>query len=328
MGASFITAVNTVLPFVLYLAFGYGVKRLGVVDEVFLKKLNRMVFQCFFPVMMFSNVYHIKTADLIRVPYVLTAVFSLLAVIILLILIVPRFVKGNPQRGVVIQGIYRSNFVLFALPMADSVFGTDGVATASVLIAIIVPLYNLAAVIILEMYHEKELAAGSGGTSAGTGGHIDFAVLFRNILKNPLIVGAIVGGLFLLFHLHLPQAVDQPVEAIADLTTPLALFVLGGTLRFRAIGPNRKYLIPTLAVKMILLPLIMTILSVQFSMSPIERFVLLVMYGSPTAVSSYAMAENMGGDGELAGQIVVIGTAVSVFTLFAWIVVYGQMGLL
>jgi len=53
-----------------------------------------------------------------------------------------------------------------------------------------------------------------------------------------------------------------------------------------------------------------------------------VMYGSPTAVSSYAMAENMGGDGELAGQIVVIGTAVSVFTLFAWIVVYGQMGLL
>ena len=152
--------------------------------------------------------------------------------------------------------------------------------------------------------------------------------MFRNILKNPLIVGAIVGGLFLLFHLHLPQAVDQPVEAIAGLTTPLALFVLGGTLRFRAIGPNRKYLIPTLAVKMILLPLIMTILSVQFSMSPIERFVLLVMYGSPTAVSSYAMAENMGGDGELAGQIVVIGTAVSVFTLFAWIVVYGQMGLL
>ncbi|MBR0398580.1 MAG: AEC family transporter [Eubacterium sp.] len=335
MKASFITALNTVLPFVLYLTFGYGVKRLGVVDETFLKKLNRMVFQCFFPVMMFSNVYHIETVDLIRVPYVLTALFSLLAVIVILMLVVPLFVKGNPQRGVIIQGIYRSNFVLFALPMAESVFGAEGATTASVLIAIIVPFYNLAAVIILEMFHEKELAAAaehSADAIAPASGKKNAAVnpkiLLQNVLTNPLIVGAIVGAVFLFSGISLPQAVDRPVQAIADMTTPLALFVLGGTLRFRAIGPNMKYLVPTLAAKMILLPLLTTILSTQLSMTAIERFVLLVMYGSPTAVASYAMAENMGGDGELAGQIVVIGTAVSVFTLFGWIFLYGQMGML
>ena len=325
---SFITAVNTVLPFVLYLVFGYGVKQLGLTDEAFLKKLNRMVFQCFFPVMMFSNVYHIETLDEIRVPYVLAALFSLLALIFLLIFLVPRFVKGNPQRGVIIQGIYRSNFVLFALPMTESVFGKEGVGTASVLVAIIVPMYNLAAVVILEMFHQKELAASGSGTAGSAAGHISPVTLVRNVLTNPLIVGAIVGGVFLWLGIRLPHAVDQPVQAIANMTTPLALFILGGTLRFAAIGPNLKYLVPTLGAKMLVLPLIATIFATQLSMTAIERFVLLVMYGSPTAVSSYAMAENMGGDGELAGQIVVIGTVVSVFTLFGWIFLYGQMGML
>ncbi|MBQ2627141.1 MAG: AEC family transporter [Eubacterium sp.] len=325
---SFITAVNTVLPFVLYLAFGYGVKQLGLTDEAFLKKLNRMVFQCFFPVMMFSNVYHIEALDEIRISYVLFALLSLLLLIVLLIILVPRFVKENPRCGVVIQGIYRSNIVLFALPMTESVFGKEGVGTASVLVAIIVPVYNLAAVIILEMFHQRELAASEGSVSGSAAGHVSPAVLIRNVLTNPLIVGAIVGGVFLWLGIRLPHAIEQPVQAIANMTTPLALFILGGTLRFAAIGPNLKYLVPTLAVKMLLLPLIITIFATQLSMTPVERFVLLVMYGSPTAVSSYAMAENMGGDGELAGQIVVIGTVVSVFTLFGWIFLYGQMGML
>ena len=313
---SFITAVNAVLPFILYLSFGYGVKRLGVVEEPFLKKLNSMVFRCFFPVMMFSNLYHIETADQINGAYVLLAVVSLLALIGLLILVVPRIVKGNPQRGVIIQGIFRSNFVLFALPMAASVFGDAGAAVASVLIAIIVPLYNLAAVIILEMFHE-ELRLSS-----------EYLLkLVKNVITNPLIAGAAVGAVFLFTGLRLPEAVDQPVRAIANMSTPLALFVLGGTLQFRAIGKNRKYLIPTLAVKMLLLPLITTVATLHMPVTNIERFVLLVMYGSPPAVSSYVMAENMGGDGELAGQIVVIGTACSLFTLFGWIFLYGQLGL-
>lgn len=319
---SFITAVNAVLPFVIYLLFGYGVKRSGIVDEAFLKKLNRMVFRCFFPVMMFKNLYHISPGSRVNGFYVTFSVASLLVLIVLLVLLLPRFVSGDPQRGVMIQGIFRSNFVLFALPMTESVFQEAGVAVASVLVAIIVPIYNVAAVIILEMFNPET----KGKASRRPGGYA--LLLFKNVLTNPIILGAIVGALFLLFGIRLPEAVDQPVSAISNMTTPLALFILGGTLRFSTVGRNGRYLAPVLLIKMILLPLFTTLAAPLLPITNIEQFVLLVMYGSPTAVASYAMAENMGGDGELAGQIVALGTVLSIFTLFGWIFLYGQMGLL
>ena len=321
---SFTTAVNAVLPFLLYLGFGYFIRQIGVTDGAFLKKLNKVVFLCFFPIMMFCNIYHIDTSVDISGIYVIIALVSLLILIAVLVLTVPRIVKGNPQRGVIIQAIFRSNFVLFALPMTEQVFGKAGTGVAAVLIAAVVPTYNIAAVLILELFSLQENRKVSGeGTSSALP-----ALLVKNILTNPMIAGAITGAVFLFLRIHLPAVIDDSLSAISTMSTPLALFILGGTLQFRAIGHNRKYLVPGLAVKMVLLPMLATLLTLHAPVSNIERFVLLVMYGSPVAVSSYAMAENMGGDGELAGQFVVLSTALSIFTLFGWVLLYGYLGLL
>ena len=274
---NFLFALNTVLPFLLYIAFGYGVRMSGLADEDFMKRLNKVIFQAFFPILMFNNLYSIPEGMTLNLRLVAAAIISVLLLQAVLLAVVPRLVKENERRGVIIQAIYRSNFVLFGIPLATSVFGEEGTLLATMMVAIVIPVYNVTAVVILELFR---------------GGKVPVSVLIKNILKNPMIRGALMGFIFHMLGIKLPVSVEGPIKQFANLTTPLALFVLGGTLQF----------------------------------SGVERFVYFEMYATPVATASYAMAQNMGGDGELAGQFVVLSTVASVVTIFLWVYFLNSVG--
>ena len=285
----------------------------GLVDEAFMNKLNKLIFRAFFPILMFNNLYKVEPGFTLDGRLVAVGVGSVLLLELILVFLVPKFVKGNPQRGVVIQAIYRSNFVLFAIPLTTSLFGETGSVLASMMVAIVIPIYNVTAVIILELFH---------------GGRSDIRVLVKNVCTNPLILGALVGFIFFMLQIKLPACIDETAAQFADLTTPLALFVLGGTLHFSAVRGNLKYLVPSLTVKMVFLPAVITALATAMGFGNLERFVLFTMYATPVATASYSMAQNMGGDGELAGQFVVISTAVSIVTIFLWVLFFKTMGMI
>ena len=308
---SFLIAVTAVMPFIVYLGFGAISRRVGWTTEEFLNKLNGVVFKCFFPFLMFWNIYHVDTGIRIRGRFVAVCVGALAFLILLLCLTVPRIVKARDKRSVIIQALYRSNFVLFGVPMAQSVFGDEGGALAAMLVAIVVPTYNAVAVILFEYYR---------------GGKIKLLELVKNIITNPLVLGALVGLAFLFLGIKLPVGLERPISEFSGLTTPIALFCLGGTLHFSAIKHNRKYLIPVLAIKLLVLPLLATLISSLVGFSNVELFVFLIMSGAPVAVSSYTMAANMGGDGELAGEYVVLSTVLSIATLFGFIFAYNMIG--
>lgn len=310
---SFLVAVNAVMPFLIYISFGYGVRMSGLVDEAFMNKLNKLIFRAFFPILMFNNLYKVEPGFTLDGRLVAVGVGSVLLLELILVFLVPKFVKGNPQRGVVIQAIYRSNFVLFAIPLTTSLFGETGSVLSSMMVAIVIPIYNVTAVIILELFH---------------GGKSDIRVLVKNVCTNPLILGALVGFIFFMLQIKLPACIDETAAQFADLTTPLALFVLGGTLHFSAVRGNLKYLVPSLTVKMVFLPAVITALATAMGFGNLERFVLFTMYATPVATASYSMAQNMGGDGELAGQFVVISTAVSIVTIFLWVLFFKTMGMI
>ncbi len=308
---SFLIAVNAVLPFIVYLTFGGISRRVGWVTEDFLNKLNTVVFKCFFPFLTFWNIYHVDPSTHLSGRYVAVVEGSLLLLIAMLCLTVPRIVKARDKQSVIIQAIYRSNFVLFGVPLSQNVFGQEGAALAAMLVAIVVPTYNAVAVILFEYYR---------------GGDIKPLPLLKSIVTNPLILGAIVGVIFFGLHIKLPTGLEQPISAFSALTTPIALFCLGGTLHFSSIKKNRAYLWPVLGMKLLVLPVITTAISLFLGFSNVEMFVYLVVAGAPVAVSSYTMAANMGGDGELAGEYVVISTLLSLGTLFLFIFGYSMLG--
>ena len=308
---NFLFALNTVLPFLLYIAFGYGVRMSGLADEDFMNRLNKVIFQAFFPILMFNNLYSIPEGMTLNLRLVAVAIISVLLLQAVLLAVVPRLVKENERRGVIIQAIYRSNFVLFGIPLATSVFGEEGTLLATMMVAIVIPVYNITAVVILELFR---------------GGKVPVFVLIKNILKNPMIRGALMGFIFHMLGIKLPVSVEGPIKQFANLTTPLALFVLGGTLHFNAIGGNLKYVVPSMTVKMVILPAVILAVATLLGFSGVERFVYFEMYATPVATASYAMAQNMGGDGELAGQFVVLSTVASVVTIFLWVYFLNSIG--
>ena len=310
---SFLIAVDAVLPFLIYISFGYGVRRAGVADEAFMYRLNSLIFRAFFPVMMFYNLYSVEHGLSLDLKMVGLSAASILLLELLLVLIVPRLVAENPKRGVIIQAMYRSNFVLFGIPLATSIFGSGGTTLATMMIAIVIPIYNVTAVIILEMYR---------------GGKISPGVLAKNVIHNPMIRGAVVGFVFFILNIKLPASVEEPIAQLAALSTPMALFVLGGTLHFSAIRHNLRYLVPAISIKLLVLPAIALAAATALGLGSVERFVYFEMFATPVATASYSMAQNMGGDGELAGQLVVISTAVSVFTIFLWVFFLSGTGLI
>lgn len=299
------------MPFLIYIVFGYGVRHFSLVDEDFLNKLNKLIFKAFFPILMFNNLYKVEHGLVLNWKLAVTAVVSVLVLQVILVLTVPRIVSEDSKRGVIIQAIYRSNFVLFGIPLTQNLFGDQGAVLASMMVAIIIPVYNATAVVILEMFH---------------GGKTQPVTLVKNVCTNPLILGAVVGLVFYMLNIKLPSSVETPISQFAALTTPLALFVLGGTLHFSAIRHNLKYVVPSMTIKLLVLPAVITVIATIIGFNNLERFILFEMFATPVATASYSMAQNMGGDGELAGQFVVLSTAASVLTIFLWVFLFTSIG--
>lgn len=311
---SFFVALNAVVPFLFYITFGYTMKVKRIVTEDFLQKLNKMIFRLFYPFMTFYNIYKADASALPSSTLLLFGGGSILVLEVLLVLIVPKIIKENPKRGVVIQAIYRSNFILFGLPLTLAVFGDEASSTAAMLITVVVTIYNTTSVVILEMFH--------------TEGKTDFKTVLINVAKNPLLQGAALGLVFFFAGIKLPSCIVKPISEFSSMTSPLALFVLGGTLQFNAISKNLKYLVPALTLKLIVLPAIAVSIAYAIGLRGVELFLIIALYGTPVAAASYPMAQNMGGDGELAGEFVVISTVISTVTLFLWIFFMNTIGLI
>ena len=311
---SFMVAFNAVAPFLILLGIGFGAVRLKLTDREFMNRLNKLNFRLFFPFMMFNNVYNAKPEDLPSVKLMLAGPLTFLAVVALLLIIVPRLVKENPRRGTIIQAIFRSNFIIYGIPLTTYVFGNDKASVCGMMVLIMVSLFNVASVTVLEMFRD--------------GGKVRLMPLLLGILKNPLMQGCIVGLAFYLLQIKLPPFIETPVTSLAGVATTLALVVLGANLKFDELKKNSRTIIAVLATRLILLPLIMVPLGYLIGLRGVELFLILMIYGTPVATASYPMAQNMGGDGQLAGQLVFVSTVVSLVTIFLFIFTMSQLGLL
>ena len=305
--------IRVVAPLFLLMALGYGMRRLGLADLDFFNKLNSLIFKVFLPVMLFNSVYTSDFSAAFQPRLVLLAVGLVSATFALSSILNYVLVKDPARRGVIIQGECRTNYVLFGIPVAISLFGADQVGITAVLIAFVVPLFNLYSTIVLEMNRGSKVPVGK---------------VLLAIATNPLIDATLIAFLFMAVGLRLPGVIETAVTDVSSVATPLAIIVLGGTFRFSRVGHNRAVLAVVVAAKLVLLPLIFVGSAALLGLRGVELGAFLAMSASPTAVSSFPMAQQMGGDGELAGQVVVMTTAFSMVTLFVWVTCLSGLGLL
>ena len=304
-----IIAFNVVLPLFFAMALGYILKGIGMYDTATLKTINKLVFKVFLPVYLFYSIYSTDLSVAFNPKVMIFAVLAILAWFLLLMLVVPLIEKDNAKRGVMVQAMFRSNFVLFGLPVAVSLCGEDKIGITSLLMGIVIPIYNVLAVITLEAFR--------GGKPSGK-------KIVSGIVKNPLIIASVLGVGFYLLKIDLPYAVEKTVVDFGKVATPLALMALGGEFRFSKVKGDLKQLMISVVGKLVLCPLFMVTAGILLGFRNEILVPILLMSGAPTAVSSYTMAQQMGGDGELAGEVVVFTTGVSIITIFIWIFVLKQ----
>ena len=315
---SLLFAVNAVLPIILMVALGYALKRVGFMNGDFAKMANRIVFRILLPAMLFLNVYKIQdmgSIDPFYIFYVLGALIIIFLVSLPLCLILT---KKAERRGVLLQAAYRSNYALIGLPLAQSLYGDEGVMIATLLSAVTIPLLNILAVISLSLFREDH-------------GKVSVKKIVLEIVKNPLILGVVAGlavlgvrALFSAWDISFRLSSITPVYTVlgylSSTATPLSLLVLGAQFEFSAIRALRREIMAGVLLRTVIVPVIglgvayFFFFPSHFYGAHFAAFV--AMFATPVAVSSVPMAQEMNSDAALAGQLVVWTTIASALSVF------------
>ncbi|WP_022819859.1 AEC family transporter [Fusobacterium russii] len=306
---NFILAVNVVLPIALIMLLGSYLKKIKMLDDTSVNKMNRLAFRVFMGMLIFINVYNIRNMNLDIKENIRFLLYPITVIIFLYIFAYFYYYKKISDRkefAVIIQGVYRGNFVLFGLPVAESIYGDVGISKVSMLISLIVPIYNVIAVLTLEYYSGK---------------NISWKKILKSTITNPLIVGSLSAICCIKFGIELPKPIYKTLFDLAKIATPLSFVILGASLRIGNIIKNLKKLISINFMKLIVNPFLTIVCGYYAGFSGPELVAFLAMSACPTAVSSFTMAKEMNVAGDLAGEIVASTTIFSIFTIFSWVIV-------
>ena len=309
---SFLLSLNAIVSIFVMMAAGYGAKRLLHLEKDSIGRFNTLVFHTLLPLMLFNNIYRSDLRGSVSFRCLGLALAVLAVLFLFTWLLIKRVEPANSQRGVMIQASFRSNFLLLGMPLIQELCPGADLATVSVMLAIVVPCFNVLAVVTLETFSRKQ---------------INVRQILLGIAKNPLIVASAVGILVNLSGLRLPDCLANPVSQLGASASPVALLLLGAQFEFRDVRLHRRNLAICTVLRLLVYPGIALPLAALAGLRGPEFAVLISMYATPTAVASFSMAAQMGGNPELAASAVTVTTLLSAATMFLWIFLFKSLGM-
>jgi len=305
---------DAIMPIFLLMLLGYVLKKLKVADKKGFDVVNKLVFKVFLPVLLFYNIYKTETAEVFSPKLIGFTLAGIIAVFVIGYFAVFALTKDNAKRGVMLQGFFRANFAILGVPLVGYICGNEAGGLTSLMVAVVVPAFNILAVVALERFRDgnEKLKIGS---------------LLLGVAKNPLIIGCVLGILFFGMNIKLPVVIEKSVGNVASVASPLAIIALGSGFEFTDTKGYLKDVLVVVFARLVFIPAIVLSVAVALGFEGEALACLLITFGGPIAVSSFSMSQQMGGDEKLSAQTIVISSALCMVTLFLWIFVFGQMGL-
>lgn len=310
-----IFSLNATIPVFLLMVLGYILKLLKVVDEPFVKTLNSFNYKITLPVLLFRDIAESDFYSVWDTSYVLYCFFATLFCIVVIWFLAGRFYH-NSCTGEFVQASYRGSAAVLGIAFIQNIYGSSGMAPLMIIGT--VPLYNVAAVLILSFTgpHGSRLNKQS------------LAASVKGILTNPIILGILMGMIFSVSGLSFPFIIEKTVGSISSLATPLALLGLGAGFEGKKALKQMRPTIVCSAVKLFIQPLLFLPLAAYMGFRDEKMVAILIMLGAPTTVSCYIMAKNMGHEGTLTSSVVVATTFLSSVSITLWLFVLRSTGLI
>lgn len=334
---SLIFAANSIIPMMLLMLLGYLLGRKRFFSDETLRQMNRFTFRFCVSAMMFRGIYTLSSLSDIGLDTMCFVLVSVVALTALGWAEAQLFTKERARRGVIIQNSFRSNIGVIGLYLASSLGGAEGSSVCAGIQAPVIIYNNIMAVTILTVFSGRE------GRFPGA------RELFRRIAVNPMILGQVAGLACLAIRQFIPRGADgalafslsrdlpflySAIDDLASLTAPMLLVLLGAQVDFGAVSHFRKELIVGVTHRLLLAPaagFALALLADRMGFITLTSALaasLVGLYGSPAAVASAVMTEEIGGDSELARQYVVWTSALSSLSLFVLVLALRRMGLL
>lgn len=305
---SLIYSLNATIPVFAVMIIGHLLKRFGIIDSHFASVANRFVFKVCLPCLVFIDLVDTNIRGNFDVPYIGFCFFSTLSSILVIWFFARKLMKNKSEVGAFVQGAYRSSAAILGIAFIQNIYGTSGMAPLMIIGS--VPLYNIFAVIILTF------ESGSKTISDDTS-KIKQSII--GILKNPIIIGIVLGLAVSYINASLPKLVVHTVNNLAVLASPLALLSIGASFEGRKALAKIKPTVIASSLKLVILASCFIPIAVCLGFRDQKLIAILIMLASPTTPASYVMVKNMDGDGILASSIIVSTTLVSSVTLTGWI---------
>ena len=310
-----IFSLNATIPVFLLMVLGLALRKIGWIDEAFASRMNKFVFRVPLPVLLFQDLATVDFYEMWDGRFVLFC-FAVTFLGIVIAGLLSLLLKNRRIQGEFIQASYRSSAALLGIAFIQNIYGSAGIAPLMIIGS--VPLYNIMAVTVLSFF-SPERKKLDGGTVKKT---------WKGIVTNPIIIGILIGMLWSLLRLPLPEIAAKTVSSIGAIATPLGLMAMGASFDFRkALGQKGPALAASF-LKLIGFCAVFLPIAAAMGFRQEKLVAILIMLGSATTVSCYVMAKNMGHEGTLTSSAVMLTTLGSAFTVTAWLYILKSLGLI
>ena len=291
--------ISVTAPVFSMLFLGVALKRLGLIDTAFINTASALVFRGTLPTLLFLG---IVKADLNTALQPALLLYFVLATLGCFLLAWGWAILRCPEvdRGIYTQGAFRGNNGIIGLALATSMYGDYGLSVGAVLGGVVILSYNTLSAIVLAIYSPQAKT--------------DVWSLSKSIATNPLIVGVLLAIPFAAWQIPLPAWLLTSGGYFAQMSLPLALICIGGTLTLESLRESSGMAISSSLMKVLWLPLLATLGAWLWGFRDADLAILFLYFASPTAAASFVMAKAVGGNHQLAAAIIVLTTLATVVT--------------
>ncbi|MFE8070231.1 AEC family transporter [Marinobacteraceae bacterium S3BR75-40.1] len=294
-------ALGIVAPIFLVLVVGIVLRRQGVIDEAFINTASRLVFNLALPALIFVNLAGLELSDVVEPAQLLLALAVTVIGFVILWHLSGAFIPEPENRGTFVQGAFRGNLGIVGIALCANLYGQAGLAMGSMLLAVLTLAYNL-----LSIY---ALSAGRGSGAQA------WLSMLRGIIRNPLILSILAGVSVAALGWQLPAILTKSLDYFAAMTLPLALLCVGATITLGALRHSSRLTLWAVLLKLVILPGAYTGAALAWGFQGPALGTLFAMFAAPTATVSYIMARAMGGNADLAANLVALTTLFSPLSL-------------
>lgn len=292
----FVNIIIALFPLVALIAMGYIFKRTQFLSDEFWRGAEKLNYLILFPVLLFNNLAYVKFEGA-----TLTQVLLALVIIIImssLTLWIARAFFHIPvaRFGVYVQSQIRFNTYI-GLSIMSLLFGAQGMQMFAMMIALAIPLVNVISVL--------AFSQGQGLKPR--------QILF-SVIKNPLILGCVVGIIFNLLQLSLFSGLEQLLKFLANMSLPLGLISVGAALQFAQLKHDYMRLLLNTLGRLIGVPCLAYLICFMLNLNDFETVILVVFCSLPTASAAYILTRYFNGDSQLMAGVISLQTLCFAFT--------------